>query len=165
MGRFKCTQCGGCCKALLFTNAQGSTVGLWLRPSETPLFPGEVVAPLVGHGDPVTIMAYQLSVNRCPHYEEPSTGAGRCSIYDRRPAACRAFPVISRHSVSGACAAVSKIKDGVEPESLSAELAAYEEEVAHDLSQPEPEWVWPLNERRWVALAGPARPALPEEAR
>lgn len=165
MGRFNCTRCGGCCKATLFTNAQGNTVGLWLNPSETSLFPAEVVTPMAGHGNPIQVTAYQLSVNRCPHYEESPSGVGRCFIYNRRPTACRSFPVISRHRVSGACAAISRIKDGVEPDSLTAELAAHDEEVAYDLSQPEPEWVWPLNERRWVPLIGPARPALPEEAR
>lgn len=161
MGAWACTRCGGCCKRLLFTSPEGRTIGLWLMPSETGLFPPEAVFPLAGHGSPVEVTAYQLGVDRCPHYRESPSGFGECGIHDRRPTACRAFPVLSRYRVSTACLAVSRIHDGVEPGSLAAEMEAHGREVAHDLSHPPPDCVWPLDERRWVPLDGRhPRPAM-----
>lgn len=69
--------------------------GLYLFPNETKLFPKRLVSPSKGIGWGVTgpkhIITYQLNVDVCPHISKDNL----CRIYDRRPLACQAFPLIS----------------------------------------------------------------------
>lgn len=151
MGKFQCTRCGGCCKALL-DGRSGHLFGLFLDPSEIGLFPEGTVFPLLGSGTPVQATAYQLGVNRCPHYEEDPAGLGRCGIRERRPLACRAFPVISRFSVSGSCRSVRQNPDGLDRGSLKDELEAHDRKLGQMLERPQTEWVWPLELGRWIPV-------------
>jgi len=90
---FKCLQCGRCCKNLL-REIEGTLVGLGLFPDERKLFPMELVSPQTGIGwgltGPKHILDYQLTVSACPHLSKDNL----CKIYNKRPLACQAFPLI-----------------------------------------------------------------------
>ena len=93
--RFICVQCGECCRNLL-TEQYGLKLGLFLFPAECKLFPSGDIAPLYGYGvkgrsrpRPAVIGFYQYTRNICEHL----TPDNKCSIYEKRPLACRAFPV------------------------------------------------------------------------
>lgn len=150
MGKFRCTGCGGCCKRLL-NDRSGRLFGLYLDPSETRLFPSDVVFPLLGTGNPVEITAYQLGVNQCVHYEEAG-GVGRCRIHAERPVACRAYPVIGAFEVTDQCLAVRQSPEGIDRDSLSDELAAHNKKIEQMLERPETQWVWPLDRREWIPI-------------
>ena len=87
--RFDCLKCGHCCRNLLHKKYEIIT-GVSLTPEETGLFPQEHIFPSTGighYGRPKKIITYQLNLNTCPYLQEQ-----RCTIYDRRPLACRAYP-------------------------------------------------------------------------
>lgn len=148
--RFSCTRCGACCKSLLAT-IDGKLLGLYLDPSEIKSFPQDVIFPLVGHGNPVEITAYQLGVNRCPNFVEEN-GVGKYSIYATRPRICRAFPVISRYKVTESCPGIARLKNGATRESLKDEIAAHQEKLDYAMTVPKNEWIWPLNKKEWVPI-------------
>lgn len=85
MRAFQCLRCGACCRNLVVKEASFET-GLLLLPPEVDLFPPQLVRPYFRCGE--RVVAYQFVGRDCPHLGE--TG---CSVYDRRPLACRAFPV------------------------------------------------------------------------
>jgi Fe-S-cluster containining protein len=150
MSKFACSRCGRCCKET-FYRSQEHLFGMYLDPSEIGNFPAEVVFPLFGRGKPVVATAYQLGVNRCPHYREEA-GLGGCGIYDSRPLSCRAFPVFGHLLVSAHCPVVREAKDGVDRDSLGPELEAHRKKVEFMMSRQENEWVWPLNRREWLPI-------------
>ncbi len=151
MGKFECTRCGNCCRETLAETPEGHLFGLYLEPNEIGRFPKEMVFPLLGRGDPVTIVAYQLGVNRCPNYAEES-GLGRCRIYADRPLVCAAFPITSRRSVSPRCPGVQKQKDGIDPDSVQGELAAHTKKLDGMVSREPAMFIWPLDKKRWIPL-------------
>jgi Fe-S-cluster containining protein len=88
MLRFKCNGCGKCCGHLL-SYQDDLRFGLYLSPKEALLFPEECISPLFKYYN--TIIAYQVSVDRCPHL----TKDNKCAIYDNRPLTCQSFPMVS----------------------------------------------------------------------
>lgn len=91
---FQCLRCGKCCKDFIMKTKHGKA-GIFLLPEERKLFPPEKVYPLfgIGIGDskgskPQTVIAYQYADSQCIHLGEDNL----CSIYNRRPQACRGFP-------------------------------------------------------------------------
>lgn len=87
--QFKCLRCCCCCTNLLHKE-KGKVMGLSLLPEEATLFPSEHIFPSIGigkYGQPKRIIAYQLDLNECPYLQ-----GQQCSIYERRPLACRAYP-------------------------------------------------------------------------
>ena len=96
--KFKCLKCGKCCRYLHVKVEGTGTVGLFLLPNERKLFLSYQIRPLYGAGlkgksrpRPEVIYAYQIVQNRCPHLTEQNL----CAIYEKRPIACRAFPLQS----------------------------------------------------------------------
>lgn len=153
MGKFECARCGNCCRETIAASPGGDLFGLYLEPDEIHLFPAEQVFPLLGRGDPITIVAYQLGVNRCPNYvEENGLGLGRCRIYAERPLVCAAYPITSRQSVSSRCPGVKLQKDGIDADSVQAELAAHTKKLEGMVSQEPATWIWPLNKKCWIPL-------------
>jgi len=104
--RFQCERCGYCCRNLV-SDINGGKGTLFLLPTETKLFPQELIRPLFGSGvkgrsrpRPIKVFAYQITTSVCPHIKPDNT----CAIYLKRPMMCRAFPlegrgiiVINRH--------------------------------------------------------------------
>ena len=98
--KFECLNCGECCRKLHivseWVNVKSVTLGLFLMPNERKLFPAKMIMPLYGAGlkgksrpRPEVIYAYQITEDRCPHL----MAQNYCAIYDKRPIACRAFPL------------------------------------------------------------------------
>ncbi len=136
----------------MVTAEGGRRFGMYLSAEEKKLFPEELVVPLFGVGEPVQPVAYQLAVDRCPHYQEES-GLGSCAIYDRRPLVCRAFPVTSRATVSPHCPSVrAASQDGLDADSLAPELQAHDEKIRVAADGPVPEWGKAVNEVAWQRL-------------
>jgi Fe-S-cluster containining protein len=80
----------------LLVDINGGKGSLFLLPSETKLFPEELIRPLYGSGikgrsrpRPADIWAYQINTNTCPYIQSDNS----CAIYSKRPMICRAFPV------------------------------------------------------------------------
>lgn len=141
-----------CCKVTMVTAEGGRRFGMYLSAEEKKLFPEELVVPLFGAGEPVQPVAYQLAVDRCPHYQEEG-GLGSCAIYDRRPLVCRAFPVTSRATVSPHCPSVrAASQDGLDADSLAPELQAHDEKIRVAADGPVPEWGKAVNEVAWQRL-------------
>lgn len=95
MTNFECLYCGRCCEKIITTN-YGISAGMYLKPSEKWLFrryPSAVMPYLgigkVGASKPKKILLYQLAVEPCPLYD---AGTKRCTQYESRPVACRAYP-------------------------------------------------------------------------
>ena len=91
MLQFKCLKCGGCCKNLFRENPSGLN-GLSVFSDELYLFPKKKLAPARGVGESpndeyFVVTHYQLRVRNCPFLEGNS-----CTIYERRPLACRCYP-------------------------------------------------------------------------
>ncbi|PIU60967.1 hypothetical protein COS83_05080 [archaeon CG07_land_8_20_14_0_80_38_8] len=99
--KFKCAQCGNCCRdfgrvsekypllsstGVIFLNKPRIVLYDW----ERNLFPDNKVVPCEVFYDDAKktsiIMSYTLADN-CPHLNN-----NKCSIYDKRPMACRGFP-------------------------------------------------------------------------
>lgn len=127
-------------------------------PQEVHLFPKERVFPLFGGGEPFKVEAYQLGVARCPNYTEDSLGLGGCGVYESRPRACRAYPVIaSTASVVVAqpdarCPGVRALPQ-VSGKFFSSEMAAYTQRLIDELHQGDQiQWMWPLNKQEWVPV-------------
>jgi Fe-S-cluster containining protein len=88
---FECLRCGRCCTDLLAED-MGVLRGLTLLPGEQGHFPEPMVSPAIGlgrrpHERGFRVIAYQLTVNTCPHL-----GENACNIYVDRPASCRQYP-------------------------------------------------------------------------
>ena len=89
---FKCLQCGRCCH-FQTNGSQSKVTGISLFPSERILFPEDIIKPQVGIGrnpsdKKFKIIAYQMFENTCPLLIN-----NKCTIYEKRPIACRAFPL------------------------------------------------------------------------
>ena len=87
---FECQKCGYCCHNLV-EDINGITNGLYLTSKEVRLFPSKLISPqiAVGVNKPKKVIVYQLNVNVCPHITEKN----ECRIYDKRPLACKSFPL------------------------------------------------------------------------
>jgi len=91
---FKCLRCGRCCKNL-FREIEEGLFGLNVFPDEKELFPKKFVSPYIGIGwgtsGPKYVVSYQLNINVCVHLSKDNL----CKVYDKRPLACQAFPLLS----------------------------------------------------------------------
>lgn len=104
---FSCLRCGSCCRSLR-TREHDYTLGLFLFPKEVEMlnqlgsarslklkiFPqqGTTTKKATLVDKPNKIFSYQLEDSTCPFLNEETNG---CSIYDERPVACRAFPILT----------------------------------------------------------------------
>ena len=89
---FKCLQCGRCC-SFQSNGGPNKVTGISLFPRERNLFPEDIINPQVGIGRKPSdkkfkIIAYQMFENTSSLLEH-----NKCTIYERRPIACRAFPL------------------------------------------------------------------------
>lgn len=65
-----------------------------LTEEEKKLFDEKNITPAFAFGNegsPMQIASYQLNLAKCPHIDENN----KCKIYDKRPLACRAYPITS----------------------------------------------------------------------
>lgn len=115
--KFECLKCGDCCRNLLVRPPLYGgkiTLGLFLTPNKSRLFPKEKIAPMYGAGikgrsrlRPKVIFGYQLTEPVCPHLGENNL----CDIYDSRPITCRAYPMtVTRRFTLGLNSSCSWIK-------------------------------------------------------
>lgn len=107
---FKCLRCGRCCRNL-FKEFEGQLHGLSLFSDEKKLFPNKLVSPQTGIGwglsGPKYVVNHQLNVNVCPHLSKDNL----CRVYDKRPLACQAFPLIAMAPWTiGDCTVVEEIE-------------------------------------------------------
>lgn len=127
--------------------ADGNDYGIYLSPEETSLFPAVSVFPLFKRNGDVT--AYQVGVDICPNLQAD----GKCGIYETRPLVCRTYPVHDRTILRSDCVFISEHQgEGINVNSLSAELESFREQERQAMSTPRNEWKWPLNLRRWVEV-------------
>jgi len=168
---WNCNRCGECCTKTIADTGLGR-YGVFLLPHERFLFPEQYVKPLYGVGikgksrpRPKYIYAYQNISEPCGWYEPKLR---ECMIYDKRPLACREFP-LSEHGggimLHRECPQVAKlIPEGVtfKPNQLkgfTCELEALKEMVFYffglfvtnipkiDLQCA---WAYDLNKDTWV---------------
>ncbi|RLI33109.1 hypothetical protein DRO66_10645 [Candidatus Bathyarchaeota archaeon] len=162
---FRCLQCGECCRRLLI-DSHLIRKGLPLFSDEHGLFPGELIRPGVGIGQPgepdFRIISYQMTEMVCPHMEE-----GSCSIWQTRPVVCRSYPympVITQggyvtRDVSLECTSLmmeAARRHGVfklDERSLEGEVKALEKlseitvEAVENLDEA---WFYDLRGERWI---------------
>ena len=162
---FRCLQCGECCRRLLI-DSHLIRKGLPLFSDEHGLFPGELIRPGVGIGQPgepdFRIISYQMTEMVCPHLEE-----GSCSIWQTRPVVCRSYPympVITQggyvtREVSLECTSLmmeAARRHGVfklDERSLEGEVKALEKlseitvEAVENLDEA---WFYDLRGERWI---------------
>ncbi len=142
MMQFRCTQgCSDCCiYREYYPNKSYGKIGVLILPSEKERIEqlakslGKTITILprigVGSGDkigPKRIIAYQLmgvkkDGNLCPFLDVDSDersphGGYRCMIYEKRPLACRAYPVIEsskKVKLDGKCQFCKSCSDNVD---------------------------------------------------
>lgn len=122
---FHCHRCGHCCTHLSDRwdgdrqdgrfQALGDTPihrvptpgGLRMFSWEAGPFRDHTLHPMLvvpdGQREALVALAYEMEAERCPHYEDE---AG-CTIYDRRPLVCRAYPLLVIQDEAGLSVAVS----------------------------------------------------------
>jgi Fe-S-cluster containining protein len=104
---FACLKCGICCRSLK-TKQNPFSLGLFLFPKEAELlnqlgearnvkltiFPQQGVTTKreTDVKKPEKVFSYQLADPICPFLDGETN---KCAIYDQRPVACRAFPVLT----------------------------------------------------------------------
>lgn len=161
---FNCSRCGKCCTNIL-TNINGNTFGLYLSVDDSTLFPSEVVFPLFGRGDPIQIKAYQLGVNQCPHFQLGNS-VGSCLIHEKKPLACRTFPLLSYDRFSKklvlckSCPVVKTAYDKGEEfnkDSLISEISANNQKIEQLIKEitdnNQDEYMWPINKKEWIKIS------------
>ena len=160
---FECQKCGTCCRNLL-ENQNVVTNGLFLTAKETRLFPSKLISPQVAIGvkKPKNIISYQFNVNVCPHINEKN----ECRIYDKRPLACKSFPLevtLLGSTASVQCPIIGRrMKEG---EFREAEFSAPEIEASEKINNylwnryqkyfkvGSKMWNFDLKTKKWIAIA------------
>jgi len=174
---FKCLRCGRCCKNL-FREELGVTSGLtFFYEKEKKLFSKGFVSPATGFGwgmsGPKHIVRYQLNTNTCPHFAKDNL----CSIYDKRPLICQAFPLSSLGSLATTivdpsdCTFVEKVERQIgsldkmlpmTPEKFKAPKewqaiakinAAHERSLADHTIDARVVWKFDLKSKEWQIIA------------
>ena len=93
---FECLRCASCCRDLITPLKIGPQLevhqGLCLFEEETSFFPSSKILPMHGYGnDPYDVkfkvVTFQFTESSCPHLRNHD-----CSIRDRRPISCQAYP-------------------------------------------------------------------------
>jgi uncharacterized protein len=119
--KFKCVEgCSDCCiNREYFPSKEFGKIGVLLLPEEKKMIEQQAerlgisikILPRIGLGmgddgaSPESILVYQLmgrkrDGNVCPFLDTDGSersphGGSRCTIYDERPAACKAYPLVS----------------------------------------------------------------------
>jgi Fe-S-cluster containining protein len=157
---FECLRCGRCCSNLLAED-RGVLRGLTLLPGEHESFPPSVVRPAIGigrrpHEKGFRTTAYQLTEDTCPQLEEDS-----CSIYQKRPASCRQFPLSLRRGPEGTtqmgldlnCPALLAMVDDNPRLSIRFDARPSAEKLLNvelkALRSPKRAWFFDLGSRKW----------------
>jgi len=94
---FDCTKCGRCCEKLIKSPLESSS-SIFLSKTESKLFPTNTIEPFWGRGkdsQEVEVISFQVSVEPCPHYDSQNK---ECKIYEKRPLACRRFPLMPSYN-------------------------------------------------------------------
>jgi len=158
--RFHCERCGFCCRHLL-VDIDGGKGTLFLLPSETKLFPKDLIKPFFGSGTkgrsrprPATIFAYQIATNVCPHIKPDN----QCAIYENRPLMCQSYPFEGMGIVliHRECPTIAKsVKEG----EIIENIIAPEEKKANTLLARytwkhvgSPMWYFDLKNQKWKIL-------------
>jgi len=105
---FECLRCGLCCRELINV-PKGYAKSISLTKEEAKLFPSENVSPSLGCGTSgfnVNIAKYQINTEPCPHFNDENK---ECRIYEKRPLACRRFPLMHSNSDT-----VTNLAEGVD---------------------------------------------------
>lgn len=105
--RFSCLKCGTCCRSLQ-TKHKDYYSGLFLFPKEVKklrqlshakgvkltILPQQGVTTKIKKHiiKPDKIISYQLADSICPFLDRETN---RCTVYDKRPVTCRAFPILT----------------------------------------------------------------------
>jgi uncharacterized protein len=119
--KFKCVEgCSDCCiNREYFPSKEFGKIGVLLLPEEKKMIEQQAerlgisikILPRIGLGmgddgaSPESVLVYQLmgrkrDGNVCPFLDTDGSersphGGSRCTIYDERPAACKAYPLVS----------------------------------------------------------------------
>jgi len=156
--RFKCGRCGYCCRHLL-VDIEGGKGTIFLLPSETKLFPKELIKPLFGTGlkgrsrpRPAQFWSYQLNTNVCPHIKPDNN----CAIYAKRPLICRAYPFEGGFGVIILHRECSTIAETIKEGEIVETIVAPEEKQANDIlvnyvrqHAGSPLWHFDLKTQKW----------------
>ena len=158
---FECLKCGKCCKNLLRETKTGLH-GLNLLPSERNLFSQKMISPYMGVGrkKPEQIILFQLTEIVCPHLLDNN----QCEIYDKRPLACRAFPIVSvedRPLITTECSSINESgeitiiapEETRAKEQLSQYIKGIMEEKARLYAPAHIHaWEYDLSTKKWVQI-------------
>jgi Fe-S-cluster containining protein len=158
---FECLRCGRCCTDLLAED-KGALRGLTLLPGEKGHFPEPLVSPAIGlgrrpHERGFRVIAYQLTVNTCPHL-----GENECDIYADRPASCRQYPFSLARGTDGTelmgldlnCPSLL-MHLGKKPRArFKFEVRPYAERLRkvelEAVSRPNRAWFFDLDSKKWI---------------
>ena len=157
MTRFDCLRCGKCCISFVDRFYHIPT-GIPLTPTELKLFDQADVRPFLGVQTTAGIIPvwYQLIRAPCPHYDHDRC---RCTIYERRPLVCRAYPfkVILNYTRLGRCTWLRQqtrnytVELPVEIVQANESIAAYDRETLgpakHDQIR-----IFNFETRAWLSL-------------
>jgi len=98
--KFSCLSCGSCCRRIVIKDPVEiiKAVGLCLRPEERDCFeqhPETKIVPYIGikrkNVPKIKVLLYQMVSEPCPMLDIETN---QCTIYDKRPMMCRAYPFI-----------------------------------------------------------------------
>ena len=115
---------------------------MYLFPKEAEVFPREVIAPLFRYGE--VVIAYQVTVNRCPHLNVDNN----CAIYEKRPLLCQAFPLMNNDLL---CPIIIAHKDeDWDMSAMQGELEALKEQELEAELLPEATAMYLVDKCKWV---------------
>ncbi len=157
MTRFECLRCGTCCNTILEEVYQVQ-VGLNLLPDEVKLFDSADVRPLIGikTSEGIVPVLYQMIRDHCPFYDN---GRSACTMYEKRPLVCRAYPfkVVLNVTKFGRCTWLNDLQEKI-PIELPSEIRianeiinAYHRTIL-GLVKREQILVYTFDREEWVAL-------------
>jgi len=147
MVKFECMRCGHCCNNLADENSDN---GLYMNEEEAKLFPADWIDPLF-KDENGKIFAYQLNKYQCP-YLKIENGLASCSIHDKRPLSCRAFPLSGINDIhTGLCKYINKHQNEEwDMNSFKDERIAVQQEIEELKTTPKPYTMFLLNLKKWI---------------
>ena len=98
--KFTCQSCGSCCRRIIIKDQVDiiKAIGLCLKPEERDLFKQHKetnIVPYIGfkrkNKAKINILLYQMVSEPCPLLDLETN---LCTIYDKRPMMCKAYPFI-----------------------------------------------------------------------
>ena len=114
----------------------------------------------VGRTRPEEVILFQLTETVCPYLLDNN----RCEIYDKRPLACRAFPIVStgdRPLITTECSAITESGAIVilsrEEKRANEQLSQYIKETIEEKARSYASgdihaWEYDLSTRKWVQI-------------